>query len=910
MGQLEAAFAPLIPTLLPALSLTATIDSVLPRSVECGGLANFRGFCAEFFVTFDRSGQIQHFRTLAAWPFWANAATGETSATAQAQLGALPVAPDATAAARYGIPNGAASFNAAVIVTTVENIRASAQENQQARRLLANVSPGGSRWFSGANETLDDPAYSIRVGHVDGVDSIWAPLSHTDQNPVLVGVQEPAAEDACLQLPPHFLAPMGRQADIELTWGDAGTVASVRDITHHLDVPFHGVPQAGWGFVTDNNGNGKIDWVDFVHTPGVEQAVHTFDGAGFCPGLEAIPAVAGTPLVQTAAVTPVSFTVDPGGAEAAANFVTSGNGFGLYINGQQFIFALTGGALPAAGTKWTLRMYWGVVTASADAGTTNPSGYAYAAAPGSPALPGLKINFSVTAPTNIAAATKEGLERVHTVPDPYYVTSSVRADDRRQDHQVRQPADQSDHPHLLVERRAGRPAGAPLDATFGGARETGTCGTGTTRSSRAVCTSTTSSRRCPPGRPLHGRELRAVAHSRGRRDRSCRPRIQESGTMSQFTARRLALVAALLSGLPAPDSRRRHRCQPGQHRLRHHVGRVPAASAPARAGTALGGAFAAIATDVSALYYNPAGIALMARPGRDGQHLRLRGRHPLQLGRHRLPLLGRLPRLRPPDRHLRLRQPAGLHRRPAGRHRRRCTRSARPSSGLTFAQNFSDRFSAGLTAKFVFDKLGEASGQRLRRGLRHQLPRHAERPSDPVRVRGRQPGHQPQVQRRRARRRRRRVIRLPGDAAVPPSFRSRRSSGPRASRCRRSSGSALAYDLIAGETNRLTLLADFNQANNNRAGFAGGGEWAIQPAGRLELRLRPPRQLQLPAGQQHRRRPIRPARRSATKRTCRVWPFGGGLNYTSGNFNLGFDYAYKYLGVLGGDQLLHLSVGW
>jgi hypothetical protein len=131
--------------------------------------------------------------------------------------------------------------------------------------------------------------------------------------------------------------------------------------------------------------------------------------------------------VQTAAVTPVSFTVDPGGAEAAANFVTSGNGFGLYINGQQFIFALTGGALPAAGTKWTLRMYWGVVTASTDAATTDPSGYTYTPAPGSPALPGLKINFSVTAPTNIAAATKEGLDRVHTVPDPYYVTSGFEA---------------------------------------------------------------------------------------------------------------------------------------------------------------------------------------------------------------------------------------------------------------------------------------------------------------------------------------------------------------------------------------------------------------------------------------------------------------------------------------------------
>jgi len=32
-------------------------------------------------------------------------------------------------------------------------------------------------------------------------------------------------------------------------------------------------------------------------------------------------------------------------------------------------------------------------------------------------------------------------------------------------------------------------------------------------------------------------------------------------------------------------------------------------------GTALGGAFAAIATDVSALYYNPGGAALVTRPG-------------------------------------------------------------------------------------------------------------------------------------------------------------------------------------------------------------------------------------------------------------------------------------------------------
>jgi hypothetical protein len=38
--------------------------------------------------------------------------------------------------------------------------------------------------------------------------------------------------------------------------------------------------------------------------------------------------------------------------------------------------------------------------------------------------------------------------------------------------------------------------------------------------------------------------------------------------------------------------------------------------------------------------------------------------------------------------------------------------------------------------------------------------------------------------------------------------------------------------------------------------------------------------------------------------------FGGGVNYGSGNFNLGVDYAYKYLGVLGGTNFFTLSVGW
>jgi hypothetical protein len=433
VGALQGAFAPLIPTLLPSLDLSATIDSVLPRSgTTCGDLGNFRGLCAEFFVTFTRQGQPPaKFRTLAAWPF---AVIVGDADSAQAQLGSFSVAADPASAARYGIPAAAgAKFNAGVQATTTQNIMMSQQENQQSRRLYGtapcatcNQSPGGSRWFEGDNETLNDPTYSVRVGHVTGADSIWTPLSHTDQDPVTPGVQEPGNEDACMQIPPHLLAPTGRQADIEVTWGDAGALTSVRDLTHHVDVPFHAVPQAGYGFVTDNNGNGKIDWADFLFLSGVAEAANGPDLSGFCGSADLAAVTVPSLLVQQPTITPVSFTADVATAdEDPAAFATNGQGFGLFINGQQFIFALTGGAFPAAGTKWKLRTYAGIVrTAGLSGFTTNPTGYTYTPAGASPAIPGIQVKFTVNAATAVAATTKNDLSSVHTVPDPYYVTNA------------------------------------------------------------------------------------------------------------------------------------------------------------------------------------------------------------------------------------------------------------------------------------------------------------------------------------------------------------------------------------------------------------------------------------------------------------------------------------------------------
>ena len=427
---LEGVFAPLVPVLLPSLELTATIDSVQARVDECGALGNIQGFCYEFFVSFDRSGTVQQFRTLAAWPI--STAVFSEAAQSEAQLGAQPIEPDATAAARFNIPAGASSFNAAVGATLTQSIRYSAMENQFGRRVgnspaggtqLTFVSAGGSRWFEGANESVDDPTYSIRVGHLTGVDTIFAPLSHIDQDPVTTGIQPPASADplisTCMQVFPYVVAPLSRQADIQLTWGAGGQIASVRDLTHSLDVAFSPIPQASYGFIPDRNANGAIDWTDIMGVEGtapVSQSLATaFGCANQDPGAGLRPSLTAQPTIG-----PVSTSV---ATQGPAGLPATGTGFGLYINGQQFIFQLTGGVPPVEGTTWTLRTYAGRVDAATAPETTDPSGYTFRPAIGSPAVPGIRILFNVGSATTVAAAQNNDLTQVHTVPDPYYVTS-------------------------------------------------------------------------------------------------------------------------------------------------------------------------------------------------------------------------------------------------------------------------------------------------------------------------------------------------------------------------------------------------------------------------------------------------------------------------------------------------------
>ena len=428
-----AAFVPFVPALLPALNITATIDSLVAYVVteaECQGIENGLNTCYVFYVTFDRDGEITRAAVPTLWPSWSGLEPTELASNS-AQLGSIPIAVDVEQVQRYGIPaDGFRAANAGVGVTLSQYIDFSSFEGQSARRDrvgdTAGFAVGGSRWFAGTEEKIADPTYSIRVGHIDGVDTIWAPIHHTDIDPNTAGVQTFGANiNLHLQYFGYFGAGLSRMADVQLRWGAGGTVA-VQDVTHDVPVPFKPDMQVGYGFVQDGNGNGKIDWGDFGYIGNICEfwvALAPWD-----PGTGCTDAAEKVPLTEAAALTPVAATHGPDTTSSTVDMTampTTGNGFGLYINGERYIFQMS--SLPDEGTVWTLRTYTGRVDATTAVATTNPEGYRYRAPSGgarSAAVTGIQIIFDVSDGTSVTETTAADLSGVHTVPDPYYVTNA------------------------------------------------------------------------------------------------------------------------------------------------------------------------------------------------------------------------------------------------------------------------------------------------------------------------------------------------------------------------------------------------------------------------------------------------------------------------------------------------------
>jgi hypothetical protein len=266
---------------------------------------------------------------------------------------------------------------------------------------LTNV--GGSRWFSGANETMADPTLGMAHGALSGVTAIYRPVRVNNASNLFRRFD---------QLTYHLF----RAADIEVYWGATpGTVDSVIDITHQVPVLYDPQNRASYGFLRDVAGADT----NAIDTLGLDGVI-TFNDflLGACiPG-------SGTGVPQGAALSgPITTTCEDRDYQPTAvllpvdvtgDVAPDGNGFGMYINGEPFIFQTA--TLPS-NTVWTYRSYFGNVS--------RPGGtYAFTPKPSNAPIPGLRLAITTSTPqvTNRDAASD--LSDVHPVPDPYYVTNA------------------------------------------------------------------------------------------------------------------------------------------------------------------------------------------------------------------------------------------------------------------------------------------------------------------------------------------------------------------------------------------------------------------------------------------------------------------------------------------------------
>jgi hypothetical protein len=262
---------------------------------------------------------------------------------------------------------------------------------------------GGSRWFAGEDEATPLPGTPFWRGELPGVTTIFSPQPNWSGGPW-------GNVYALFRRARQSTWHAARQAEVKFYWSSApGRLDSVIDVTHNVPVPFAGGRWAGvgWGFRDDITGIGTI----YTEPDGIVTAYDFTQGPCYSPlngGLpsHATPDCESRPFRQSAALEPVDVTGDD---------VADGQGFALYFNHEFYIFQTA--ALPT-NTVWTHRGYFGVIDGEPGAWTFRPR-------EANPAVPGLVARVTVDSAATTQPVTADALADVHTVPDPFYVTSHL-----------------------------------------------------------------------------------------------------------------------------------------------------------------------------------------------------------------------------------------------------------------------------------------------------------------------------------------------------------------------------------------------------------------------------------------------------------------------------------------------------
>jgi hypothetical protein len=407
---LEFGFASFLPGLVDTGSVTLTMDSVIPGSSSDPGLGprsatryffsrQAGSLTGSFVVSISGNGQSAYNNTFAGANFPA-AGYGQA------------------AAGRFGGDSTYTAF--AQVELGVGGIWGLTSKGRgDANDDPADSPSNGPRfWVGTGNENVDDPN-GLNCPTVAGTFSCALPDLSRNAGAIagvdLFGIQSYLTIPSSPMRVYEGLTSMAmRTADFRIYWGAAGVVDSVVDVTHRVRVPFHPRIRSSWGILTaasfagvtaaPDGRNNIMTWSDIACT---FELVNEF---GACGGDTTATAV----MQQTAALDSVAFASSSfaGTAGLAAN----GTGFIFYLGGY---FTLMRTATLPTNTVWNMRTYSGQVTGL-------PGSYGFAAAIRPAAVPGLRwrITFSGSTldPTTTTAAS---LERIHTVPDPYYVTNSL-----------------------------------------------------------------------------------------------------------------------------------------------------------------------------------------------------------------------------------------------------------------------------------------------------------------------------------------------------------------------------------------------------------------------------------------------------------------------------------------------------
>ncbi|MDP3773197.1 MAG: PorV/PorQ family protein [Gemmatimonadales bacterium] len=329
-------------------------------------------------------------------------------------------------------------------------------------------------------------------------------------------------------------------------------------------------------------------------------------------------------------------------------------------------------------------------------------------------------------------------------------------------------------------------------------------------------------------------------------------------------------------------------------------------------GAALGGSFAALTSDVSAVFFNPAGLAGMERPTAMGSSMNyLAGTRygaiaigfPMSGGSRALGLS--IANFGFGD------QPVYTAEDPQGDNGEVYSVN-QTVLGLSYATRFSDRFSAGITAKFINDQLGRTTGQAgavdFGTTFQAQVSGRPIRASFVIQNLGTTLQHSGNVLDVT-------VLRPPPQGQQPvqqePALGSLKSKAwglPVMFRV------AVSYDVFSTSGSRFTALSEFLQPNNSEPGFNVAGEYNVgmgrsgfSVAGRAGFTYQPDNNLD-PAGASS--ADYAGFASNVSGEGMDGFSAGGGIKYSRPGFGVGFDYAYRSLGVLGGVNMVTIALSW